>query len=58
MNIKQTSINIHWLLPLWWWYVEGGREGKREGGRGGTRRGGREKREGGAEEEEKWLKTN
>ena len=35
LNIKQTSISMHWLPPPWWWYVEGGRGGKREGGRRG-----------------------
>ena len=43
LNIKQTSISIHWHPPQCWWYVEGGRGGKGGGGRG---RGGRGKGEG------------
>ena len=39
LNIRQTSISMHWLSPPWWWYVERGRGGKGRGRRGGIGKG-------------------
>ena len=44
LNIKQTSISMHWLHPSWLWSV-GGRGEKGGGRRGGGGRGKGEGRE-------------